>query len=180
MQGPTHFLTGILIEEYLSKKIDSKPQRNFMIISSGLFSHGLLDRLAKITYHPANARWNDPFWLSYHIFIYGLSLYILFRYGRHYWLGIISASFPDFDWVILRPLHYLGITFVNNQDLSLHQIVYSFLDALPVLKTLKKLPDFTLKRPTIVFELFLLIILANLLQKSHTSSSLSQSENRYH
>src|SRR5690606_35965926 len=73
-----------------------------LILSSLVLSHVVLDALAVATYHPPNPLWNSVFWLSFHAFVFGMALFLLWKH-RAALLFLLASVVPDVDW-IARPL----------------------------------------------------------------------------
>ncbi|NJN97468.1 MAG: hypothetical protein HC875_26995 [Anaerolineales bacterium] len=154
MQAPTHFLVGILIEKS-AQKIETPGLRRILIILTGVISHGILDKLARLTYHPPDALIKDWFWVVYHLSIAFLSIYILRKYWGKYKFGIVSAILPDFDWIVAHPARLMGLDIPFWQQ-PLHNFVYNLLEAIPFFNLLNSLPNWTLERKGVVLELVLL------------------------
>ncbi|MHA1821948.1 MAG: hypothetical protein ACTSU2_09175 [Promethearchaeota archaeon] len=107
MQAPTHFLVGIFIYKLWLLIIPNKNSLLFIIpmLIFVFFSHYLVDAFAYLTYHVPDARPQDKFWLSYHIFIYSMTLFMVIFFWRPYWPALIASIFIDIiDWGILRPI----------------------------------------------------------------------------
>lgn len=155
MQAPTHFLTGILIQESIEKRNLGR-LKHFLVILLGLFSHGILDKLARSTYHPANAMPTDWFWVIYHTLLALTSLIILKKFWRRYWGAILAATAPDLEWIVLHPARFLLPQNDFLQQPILHPLLSNALDTIPLLRILNDLPDWTTRRATVIFELILL------------------------
>src|SRR6056297_1561686 len=106
MEAPTHLLIGIIIQKAVLKHSQFRGAFGIsIIIISAFFSHFIIDCFSRFTYHPPKADWNDPFWVSYHLMIYSLTLIIIILFGREYWIGIIFSILVDIiDWGIIRGL----------------------------------------------------------------------------
>lgn len=78
MQVPTHLLTRMLIQRF-GNKVRLPVARIFIVAIFAFFSHGILDGLARFTYHPPEFIANE-FWISYHLIILALTIYIFLKY----------------------------------------------------------------------------------------------------
>ena len=66
MQEPTHILAGVLIQKGFAWK--RHPRLALALTAIGAFlSHGLLDKLANLTYHRADPDFHSPIWVGYHV-----------------------------------------------------------------------------------------------------------------
>lgn len=163
MQAPTHILTGVLIERAVRRHVNSRFDP-LIIVTSGLVSHMLLDRVARLTYHPAKAMPRDPFWLSYHGLLVAATLLALKLYWPDHKLGILAAVFPDIDWIVFRPLTTLFPQLDALQGPVTHQAMMALLSAALPLHVFDGLPDWTLNEATVVIELAVLAALSAALQ----------------
>ncbi len=159
MQGATHVLVGISLEKIFNKK-RMKPMARFVVIAVlGLFLHSVFDRIARITYHPPDARYHDPFWVGWHLVIYSLTIYMLVKYWRHYPIGITFSILPDFDWVILHGSKaLLGHHPSWYQEGHIHRLLHTITDHIPPFSLLHThLPDNTDGKLGIVWEILLIV-----------------------
>jgi hypothetical protein len=157
MQTPTHLVTGVLIQKAI-RKVQPIYLRYFLVVFLTVMSHGIMDRLARFTYHPPMPLIGDWFWVSYHIVIAFLTIYIFVKYWRKYKIGLISSIFPDFDWVILHSSSFFSFQVPFWKEPVLHKF-FSFLDFLPPLSFLHTLPDWNLEREGAVLEFAVLATL---------------------
>lgn len=102
MQEPTHILTGIIIQQSIQLKWGRRLGATVFICAAAFLSHGVLDRLADMTYHPAKADFNSPFWVIYHSCILVLTIVFLRLWWRPYKWGVTFAMLPDLDWVLIH------------------------------------------------------------------------------
>lgn len=159
MQAPTHILTGVLMEKAVRRYVHSRFDP-LLIVSGGIVSHMLLDKLARLTYHPPRAMPRDPFWLSYHLLILGATLVALKLYWSDYKLGILASIVPDIDWIIFRPLTTLFPQLDVLQGPVTHETVNRLLSAALPLHIFEGLPDWTLREPTVLIEMAVMVTLA--------------------
>jgi hypothetical protein len=158
MQAPTHLATGILIQKGLSKA--QPPSLRYPLIAVlALLSHGILDGLARFTYHPPTPLVQDWFWISYHSIVALLTVYIFFKFWKEYKLGLIFSILPDVDWIVLHSSDLLSVQVPFWKEPILHKLLFSFLDLLRPLKFLDTLPNWNLERKGIILELVLLAVL---------------------
>jgi len=155
MQAITHLLTGILIEKTCTPI--SRPSLKVGVMAViGILSHGLLDRLARLTYHPANAHWHDLFWIAFHIPIYISAMVVFIHHWGRYKLGMIFAMLPDFDWLIIKPLSLFGIQIKTN----LHDATYAVIDSIPILNQTAQIPSLTEQKQGVILELVFILFLS--------------------
>lgn len=124
-----------------------------------LLSRGILDKLARFTYHPPFPLIKDWFWVSYHLIITFLAIFILFKYWKRYKLGLIFSVLPDFDWVMIYLPKIFSFQIPFWQEPILHKFLVDFLDLWPPFRFLNTLPDWNLKIKGAMLELVLSIIL---------------------
>ncbi|MHA1340668.1 MAG: hypothetical protein ACTSRZ_11060 [Promethearchaeota archaeon] len=152
MQSPTHFLMGILIYRLFESFIGFS--NNIIgIILKGIvfilifFSHFLVDAIAKITYHVPDARPQDKFWLSYHIFIFGLTIFLAIWFIiPYFWVMLFSVLIDIIDWGILRGL--------MKKNPIIHPLIDKFRN-----KFFSWLPNLIEKKWTVINEFIILFIL---------------------
>ncbi|NJL06748.1 MAG: hypothetical protein HC911_17975 [Chloroflexaceae bacterium] len=159
MQTPTHTLAGVLLGRALAARIPHRATRWVVIGMATVVLHGILDRLARLTYHPADPLWLDPFWVSYHAGMVVLSLWSLTRYGHSDTHAVIGANLPDLDWVVLHGSRTLGIQFSFWSTPILHEMLYRGIDWLPGMGWLRDLPTNSDQPWGSVLELLLLLSL---------------------
>jgi hypothetical protein len=162
MQGPTHLVTGVLIQKAL-RKVRFLPLQYFLVAFLAIISHGILDRLTRFTYHSPNPLIGDWFWISYHVTIVFLTTYIFIRYWRKYKVGLIFSVLPDFDWVVIHSSNFFSFQIPFWKEAILHKFFFSFLDSLPPFIFLNNLPDWGLKRKGVILEFAILAILITLI-----------------
>jgi len=68
----------------------------------GFLSHGFLDKLSRVTFHPADPDFHSVFWVSYHLTLLTIAIVFLCRWWRQYKWGIVFANLADVDWVFLH------------------------------------------------------------------------------
>ena len=100
MQEPTHILTGAIIQ----KALEGKPRAVTLsvIAVTAFLSHGFLDKLAQLTYHPANPDFHSPFWVGYHLTLIVVTVGFLWLWWRRYRWGVTFAMLPDADWIFIH------------------------------------------------------------------------------
>jgi len=175
MQGPVHLVTGILIQRGVGK-VQPLFLQYFLIAFLGIISHGILDRLARSTYHPPDPLTGDWFWISYHLVIVFLFLFIFVKYWRKYRLGLIFSMLPDFDWVVIHSSNFFSFSVPFWKEEILHKFIFGFLDFLPLFNLLNSLPDLTLDRIGVIPELALFTILLFMIYIIHKKESGTKKE----
>lgn len=160
MQAPTHFVAGVLIQKALKqRKVQPFPLQYFLIAFLAVISHAILDRLARLTYHPPMPLTGDWFWISYHSVVAFVSVFIFVKYWEKYKLGLISSVLPDLDWVVIYSSRLFSFQIPFWKEPILHGILFSFLDLLPPFGFLSALPDWRLEKKGVILELALFVIL---------------------
>lgn len=163
MQTPTHIMIGALIQKTVERRV---PRRLVPWVSAplALLSHGVLDKLARFTYHPPEARWRDPFWCAFHAAVLAGSVGLFRRYGRRYKWGVWFATVQDLEWVAAHAAR----TIAPGTDLfgkaGPHRLVSSALDRVPGARVLERLPRWTDKRAAALIEVGLIGIVLWLLR----------------
>jgi hypothetical protein len=158
MQAPTHLATGVLIQQGLSKA--QPPALRYPLIALlALLSHGMLDRLARLTYHPSKPLIQDWFWISYHSLLAVLTVCFLFRFRKQYKLGLVFSVLPDIDWIVLHSSELFSVQVPFWKEPILHKFLFSFLDLLPPFAFLSTRPNSNLERKGIIVGLVSLAVL---------------------
>lgn len=161
MQAPTHILAGVLIQQ-TAGRIAPAPARYLAVTVGGATSHVLLDRFARLTYHPDKPLPRDGFWVSHYAATLVSAAYLVKKYWQPYKAGIIAAVLPDFDWV----LFWGGKVLPRRQGrpsaepTPMHRLGYRAIEALPLVARLRRLPDWKRVRRSTVLELALCGLLA--------------------
>lgn len=164
MQNATHLASGILIQR-ATGRVRRACLRRLLVASLGILSHGVLDKIARMTYHPPEAQAHDPFWVVYHAALYGASALLAVTNWGAYKQGMLWAAAPDLDWVV-RPLsRRLPPSVSLWKEPILHNALHRLIDALPGLRRLDRLPDWRSKKEGALVEVALLVILVMLIQE---------------
>jgi hypothetical protein len=130
MQEPTHILTGVIIQRSL-QWIKPRPLALIVTAVTAFLSHGLLDRLADVTYHPADANFKSPFWVCFHACVLLSSLWFLYLWWRPYKCGIFFAMLPDLDWVFLHGQRILNIKHPFYRKPYMHNFLHIIFNQTP-------------------------------------------------
>ena len=174
MQGPTHLVTGILIQKSL-RKVQPLPLQYSAVVALAVLSHGVLDRLARATYHPPAPLANDWFWAVSHLIIGVLTVCIVVRSWRDYKLSMVCSILPDLDWV-LRPVVKL-FSVEAGETHPLHTLVLRFMDLFVPPTFWDALPNWNLERKGLIVEV---ILFAMLLTCIHGLGERESSESHGH
>ncbi len=140
MQAPTHLLVGVIIQ----KLFDWKKYRavSFILVAVIAFlSHGILDKLARLTYHRPDAAPTDPFWLAFHLVVLLTTITMLYVYWSTAKWGILFALLPDFDWIFIdgQAAFHVEIPFYKTP--YIHNFLHLIYDNLPPFSYIDMLPD---------------------------------------
>lgn len=157
MQAPTHLLTGMLIQKSFNR-VRLPVICNFIVALLAFLSHGILDSLARFTYHPPELIAND-FWISYHLIMFVLTVYIFLKYWKKYKLSLVFSILPDFYWLVLYSSKLLSIQIPLWSELIFHKISFGFLGSLPQLSFLNSLPNWRLDEKAAILEMVPLLIM---------------------
>lgn len=118
MNGVSHYAFSLLLTILIARyfRLEGTVLRRGMIYTAifiiNFYFHAIVDSLADVTYHPADASWGDPFFTTWHVFIYSceaiLGILVL-KKDLRYTTGLVgSVGFDIWDWSIGRFLtkHY--------------------------------------------------------------------------
>lgn len=101
MQEPTHILTGVIVQKAFEGSKNPKLALGITAII-GFLSHGFLDKLANLTYHPPEPDFHSPIWVGYHLFVVVATVIFLVLWWARFKWGIIFACLPDVDWIFIH------------------------------------------------------------------------------
>jgi hypothetical protein len=105
MQAPTHFLVAIVCAKWIEIYwgITSPLLMIVFIALIAFLSHYLVDLIVFMTYHPKEAHPQDKFWVGYHIWAFGLTLFLVIWFWNPFWWVMICSVLVDIiDWGVLR------------------------------------------------------------------------------
>jgi len=157
MQAPTHLLIGMLIQKSFHR-VKLPAIYHFIVTLLAFLSHGILDSLARFTYHPPELIANE-FWISYHVIMFVLTVYIFLKYWKKYKLSLVFSILPDFEWLVLYSSKFLSIQTPLWREVVLHKISFGFLGSFPQLSFLSLLPNWSLDEKAAILEMVPLLIL---------------------
>ncbi len=152
---------GVFIQKIL-KGAEPAYLRYFLTALLAFISHGVLDKLARFTYHPPNPLFGDLFWTTYHLIIMLLSIFIIIEYWDKYKIGMIFSMLPDLDWVVLHMSSFFSLQTLFRYEPIFHNI-FNLLDFIPPFKYLNSLPDLSLRWEGAVLESGVLLTLVFLI-----------------
>jgi hypothetical protein len=158
MQEPTHILAGVIIQKCCAwKKL-----RAFGLVLTAIvafLSHGFLDKVANLTYHPAHADFHSVIWVSYHAAVLVATIVFLCTWWRRYWVGILFAMLPDLDWIFIHGQEILHISIPFYREPHLHHALRWIYAQVPALSFLDHLPKWRENPWAIVAEVLLVAVL---------------------
>jgi len=164
MQLPTHFITGVMIDKFTRKSKLPEPVRLVVLAGACYLSHGILDKIARATYHPPDPL-DDRFWIVYHRNILPTITWSLVgNYGQKHWFAMLCSALPDLDWVIRGLKQKYGQQFPGWDGPLLNEGLHSFLDRIPVINLLNHLPDMRFQRKGVLVELGLVAFIFGAIQ----------------
>lgn len=144
MQEPTHILTGAILQ----KVLEGKPRAVTVpvIAVTAFLSHGFLDKLAQITYHPAQPDFHSPFWVTYHLTLLAVTIGFLRLWWRRYKWGVTFAMLPDFDWIMVHGQEIFHIQIPFYREPLMHHLLGYIWEKIPpfsfVTPWLGRLPNY--------------------------------------
>ena len=130
MQEPTHILAGVIIQ----KCFDGAKHRKLALgltAAAGFLSHGLLDQLARVTYHPAKPDFQSPVWVGFHTVVLAATILFLVVWWKKFKWGILFAAVPDVDWIFIhgQEIFHFQIPFYRTPHL--HNLLGFIYDKIP-------------------------------------------------
>jgi hypothetical protein len=166
MQEPTHILTGVIIQKSFER---SKHRKLALGLTAALafLSHGFLDKLANLTYHPANPEFKNPIWVGYHLFVVAATIVFLVLWWKKYKWGIVFACLPDVDWIFIHGRQIYDSLFHGQSHFYARPYLHNFdggiWETLPPLSWvtphLDALPNLRLNPLACLFEFLLVAVL---------------------
>ena len=154
MQAPTHILTGVLIQQS-ARPIPSPALRYGAIVAAGPISHVLLDRVARLTYHPPDPQPRDWFWLGYHALTFGAAAHLVRTRWASHKTGILAAALPDLDWALVWASRLLPRRRRTARPDRLHHYALRVAETVPGVRSLARLPNWTHRRGGSILEVAL-------------------------
>jgi hypothetical protein len=138
MQMPTHIVAGVILRRAFAP---TKSRALSLALTAVLafLSHGLLDKLARITYHRPTADLHSAFWVGYHLLLLLATIAFFYFWWKECKWGIIFAILPDLDWVFIHAQEWFHLKFAFYQRPHMHDLLqvvfqrapFSYLDRLP-------------------------------------------------
>jgi hypothetical protein len=164
MQLPTHLITGVMIDKWTKKSNMPEPIRLSVLAGACYLSHGILDKIARATYHPPDPI-DDRFWKVYHHQVLPtITWSVIGNFGSKHWLAMVCSALPDLDWVIRGLKRKYGQQFPGWEGPVLNEGLHSFLNRVPVINLLNRLPDLRFQRRGVLVELGLVAIIFGIIQ----------------
>lgn len=105
-------------------------------------SHGILDKLANLTFHPRHADFHSIVWDAYHLGVAIFTLLFLYVWWRSFKWGILFAMLPDLDWVFIHGQQIFHLHFAWYQQPHLHHFLAQVLAHIPGMTYLDHLPNY--------------------------------------
>lgn len=101
MQEPTHILAGAIVQKMFE---GGRHRKVTLAVTAAVafLSHGFLDKLAQVTYHPPAPDFHSPFWISFHLGVLTATVVFLCLWWRRYKWGILFSMLPDVDWIFIH------------------------------------------------------------------------------
>lgn len=163
MQLPTHFVAGALIDTIIQKTGLPLLPRLALTAATCYLSHGVLDKLARATYHPPDPL-DDPFWKGYHKKILPvLTGFSLLWFGPRHGFALLASALPDLDWVVRDLNNRLGKPIPGWDKPILNEGLHAALDQVPLINKLNDLPDLRYDRRGALVEMSLVTALLGLI-----------------
>lgn len=140
MQAPTHILAGVIIKKLFEWR-RFKPVAFVIIAVLAFLSHGLLDALARITYHRPDADLGNPVWVGYHLVVLLTTIVFLYMWWGGYKWAIVFALLPDIDWVFIHVQELFRVTIPFYTTPHIHNLLHLIYDNVPPFSYISQLPD---------------------------------------
>ena len=123
MQEPTHILAGVIIQKSFE---GSRHPRLAMGLTASIafLSHGFLDKLANLTYHPAQPDFHSSVWVSYHLFLLVATIAFFYIFWKKFKWGIFFACLPDVDWIFIHGRELFNLIFGTHSDFYPHPYLH--------------------------------------------------------
>lgn len=131
MQEPTHILTGILIQKSVGAVLKPRGLELGVTAALAFLSHGLLDELARVTYHPADPNFHSPVWVTYHSVVAVATIAFLIWWWKQYKWGIAFAALPDLDWVFIHGQQIFHVSLPFYRQPHLHNLLHFIYHQIP-------------------------------------------------
>jgi hypothetical protein len=163
MQEPTHILAGVIIQRALYRKW-SPAVMCVPVAILAFLSHGVLDKLANVTYHPGHADFHSVVWVSYHSAVLIFTILFLWLWWRTCWWGILFAMLPDLDWVFIHGQELLHVQIPFYQKPHLHHLLHWILAQVPGIGWLDHLPNNRENPWAALWELLLVVSMLTLIE----------------
>jgi hypothetical protein len=153
MQLPTHLITAVMIDRLIEKSGLPKPARLAAVAGLCYLSHGILDKIAVATYHPPDPL-PDRFWVIYHKKVLPVITWnVLGAYGPRHGFAMLFSALPDLDWVVRGWRRKNDRLFPWWDKPILNEGLHSFLNKVPVINQLNRLPNLRMERKGVLIEL---------------------------
>lgn len=129
MQTPTHIVAGMLIQKAFQGKNRTVTLAATAVV--GFLSHGFLDKLSRVTFHPADPDFHSAFWVGYHLSLLATAIVFLCLWWRQYKWGIIFANLPDVDWIFIHGQEIFHFKIPFYRQPHVHQCLGFIYDRIP-------------------------------------------------
>jgi len=156
-------LAGVLIQKAFGRMQHRRLALGLTAVCA-LLSHGVLDKLANLTYHLANPDFHSPIWVGYHAALVVVTILFLYWWWKPYKWGIIFACLPDLDWVFIHGQEIFHFRIPFYRQPHLHHLLGRIVNDLPPFSWLNRLPNFRHNPWAILPEVVLLVVLATALR----------------
>ncbi len=172
MQLPTHLITAVMIDKLVGRTKLPAQARPVVVASACYLSHGILDKMARATYHPPDPL-DNRFWKTYHHQVLpAITRTVLTVYGPKHWFAMLFSALPDLDWVVRGLSQKYNRKILNWDRPILNEGLHSLFDRIPVINLLNRLPDLRFQPKGVLVELGLVTAMVVLIQMiDHNKSS---------
>jgi hypothetical protein len=164
MQLPTHLVAAVVIDKLVEKSHLPGAVKPLVVAISCFLSHGILDKMAKATYHPPDPL-DDRFWVIYHHNVLpNITWIVAGNYGPKHLMAMVFSALPDLDWVVRGLSRRYGWHIAGWDKPVMNEGLHQFLDRVPVINQLNRLPDWRFQRKGVLVELGLVASLLAVIQ----------------
>lgn len=167
MQEPTHILAGVIIQKCFTRMKYRKVALALTAVTAFL-SHGFLDKLAQMTFHPAKPDFHSFVWVAYHTMVAIVTVLFLVIWWRRWKWGIFFAMLPDVDWIFIHGQEILHVRIPFYTQPHLHHLLGFIYEKIPpfswVTPYLDRLPNYRHNPLAALWEVLLVFVMLAMLR----------------
>lgn len=177
MQEPTHILAGVIIQKCFTRMKYRKVALALTAVTAFL-SHGFLDKLAQMTFHPAKPDFHSFVWVAYHTMVAIVTVLFLVIWWRRWKWGIFFAMLPDVDWIFIHGQEILHIRIPFYTQPHLHHLLGFIYEKIPpfswVTPYLDRLPNYRHNPLAALWEVLLVFVMIAIVRRIKPATPMQQ------